>query len=116
MELIAWIKVAPGAALTMASREIVETAFGASCTDISPPPSASVSALTCTALICSVARRVALSLEVFELLATLERCGDVPATWASWPATAPAAANRVKAIAAERELRFIDWFPEEHCW
>src|ERR1700754_412018 len=116
MELIAWMKVAPGAALTMAWREMVETAFGASWMDIRPPPRARASALTCTSLSCCVARRVALSLVVFELLATLERCGWEPDAWLPWAScavAARAATSSVNAIAAERELRFIDWFPEK---
>jgi hypothetical protein len=32
-------------------------------------------------------------------------------SWLSWATAAPAARQSEKAIAAERVLRFIDWFP-----
>ena len=64
---IIWVKLLPGGALTMASREMVETALGAVCTDIRPPPSDRLCACTVT-VFSSCTRLVSLEVVVLEVL------------------------------------------------
>ena len=75
--------VPPGAALTIASRLIVETALGAVCTDIRPPPSASDCACTWIVPSCCT-RLVSFEVVVLEVLDALARCAGLVV--AAWPA------------------------------
>src|SRR6185437_11148804 len=103
-------KVPPGAALMMASRLIVDTAFGALCTDIRPPPSESD--LPCTSTVDSCCTRL-VSLDVV-VLEVLVRCTVlvVPVDDVSCPGLACAMARPVlmqqaSAMATDRQVRFM---------
>src|ERR1700749_4568874 len=96
MESIICTNVPPGAALTMASREMVETAFGAVCTDIRPSPSDRLCACTVTVSSCW-ARLVSLEVGVLDGLDGPLRvagslvCGLVAWPEVSWAEATPAA-------------------------
>ncbi len=74
MVAIICVKLLPGLAFSIASRVMVDTAFGADCTDIKPPPNDNDCACTVTSDSCFASRWVALDVVVLEVLEALTRC------------------------------------------